>query len=222
MTAPLKNIVHNNTFWLSAERCMYWEDQQALIVSDLHLGKTGHFRKAGIAIPQAVFKEDLQRLWQQILFFNPKKLLITGDFSHSHNNKELELFARWRKDIPATDVILIKGNHDILEEDWYRDTDITVHSSYLVVDGFCFVHDPEELQTTKHKLQTTGYSFCGHVHPGVRISGAGKQSLSFSCFYFGKEHCVLPAFSKFSGYSFVEKRKGEDIFAIVNKELIRL
>lgn len=215
MTEPLKHIVHNNTFWLSAERCMYWEDQQALIVSDLHLGKTGHFRKAGIAVPQAVFKEDLQRLWQQILFFNPKKLIITGDFSHSHNNKELELFARWRNDMPATEVILIKGNHDILEEDWYVNTNITVYSSRFTVNGFSFVHDPEE-------RQTTGYSFCGHVHPGVRISGSGKQSLSFSCFYFGKEHCVLPAFSKFSGYSFVEKRKAEDIFAIVNKELIRL
>lgn len=201
---------------------MYWEEQQALIVSDLHLGKTGHFRKAGIAVPQAVFKEDLQRLWHQILFFNPKTLLITGDFSHSQNNRELELFARWRNDIPATEVILVKGNHDILEEDWYRNTGITVHSSQMTVDGFCFVHDPEELQTANSKPQTGSYTFCGHVHPGVRISGTGKQSLSFPCFYFGKEYCVLPAFSKFSGYSFIEKGKGEDVFAIVNKDLIRL
>jgi DNA ligase-associated metallophosphoesterase len=179
------------------------------------LGKTGHFRKAGIAIPPMVFKEDLQRLWQQILFFNPKTLLITGDFSHSYNNKELELFARWRNELSSTEVILVKGNHDILEEDWYRNTDIRIYSWQLTVNDFSFVHHPEE-------QPNSNYTFCGHVHPAVRITGAGKQSLSFPCFYFGKKQCILPAFSKFSGYSLIEKRKGEDVFAIVNKELIQL
>ena len=30
---------------------MFWEEEKALIVSDLHFGKTGHFRKSGIAVP---------------------------------------------------------------------------------------------------------------------------------------------------------------------------
>ena len=47
---------------LSPERCMFWEDQQTLILSDMHIGKTAHFRKAGIAVPQQVFQEDLQLL----------------------------------------------------------------------------------------------------------------------------------------------------------------
>lgn len=39
MQQPLKHIIHKNTFWLSAERCMYWEEEKALIVADLHLEK---------------------------------------------------------------------------------------------------------------------------------------------------------------------------------------
>jgi hypothetical protein len=36
-------------FWLSPERVIYWEDEKALILSDSHFGKTGHFRKSGRA-----------------------------------------------------------------------------------------------------------------------------------------------------------------------------
>ena len=55
---------------LSSDRSIYWEEEKALVVSDLHIGKTGHFRKAGIAVPQSVFKEDLQRLVSLIQYFN--------------------------------------------------------------------------------------------------------------------------------------------------------
>ena len=65
MNPPVLYQLCDQKLWLSAERCIFWEEQSALIVSDLHLGKTGHFRKAGIAVPQSVFKEDLQHL----LFF---------------------------------------------------------------------------------------------------------------------------------------------------------
>src|ERR1043166_9426044 len=98
MHAPLKHIIHNNTFWLSPERVLFWEEEKALIVSDLHFGKTGHFRKSGIGVPQLVFKEDLQRLLFQIQFFRAQQLIVVGDLFHSIAYKELELFSRWRND----------------------------------------------------------------------------------------------------------------------------
>jgi metallophosphoesterase superfamily enzyme len=54
-----------------------------LIVSDLHFGKTGHFRKSGIAVPQSVYKKDLQRLFHQVQYFQPRKLIVVGDLFHS-------------------------------------------------------------------------------------------------------------------------------------------
>src|ERR1044071_4937447 len=101
MQNPLRHIIYNNTFWISPDRCLYWEDQNALIVADLHLGKTGHFRGAGIAVPQGVYKHDLQRLIAQLLFFKADRVIIVGDFTHSVANKELELFKRWRADFPS-------------------------------------------------------------------------------------------------------------------------
>jgi metallophosphoesterase superfamily enzyme len=44
---------------LSAGRAIYWEEENALIVADLHVGKSAHFRKAGIAVPANIVQEDL-------------------------------------------------------------------------------------------------------------------------------------------------------------------
>jgi metallophosphoesterase superfamily enzyme len=115
MQAPVQHLLFGQTFWLSAQRCLFWEEQKALIVSDLHLGKTGHFRKAGIAVPQSVYKEDLQRLLDLLHHFNPDRLIVVGDLFHSVANKELELFQRWRLDFSGLKITLVKGNHDILK-----------------------------------------------------------------------------------------------------------
>ena len=41
---------------LTNKRAMYWAAQKALILSDLHVGKTAHFRKHGIPIPDEILK----------------------------------------------------------------------------------------------------------------------------------------------------------------------
>src|SRR5690606_17967071 len=73
--APILHTIHQQHFWLSAHRAAYWEEEKALILSDLHFGKTGHFRKSGIAVPQTVYKEDLQRLVELLLHFQPRQMI---------------------------------------------------------------------------------------------------------------------------------------------------
>ena len=143
MNQPLRHIIHNNNFWVSAQRCLFWEEENALILSDLHFGKTGHFRKAGIAVPQDVYKEDLQRLVSTIQHFRANQLIIVGDLFHSHLNKELEWFRRWRSDLSSLKIQLIKGNHDILHDQWYKDCGLDLHEDELNIRGFSFRHDLE-------------------------------------------------------------------------------
>lgn len=141
MAAPLHYIIQNNTFWLLPQKAIFWEEQKALIVSDLHLGKTGHFRKEGIAVPQGVYKEDLHRLFHVIQHYKPEQLIIAGDMFHSRMNREVDLFIRWRNDVSHLHIQLIKGNHDILLDGYYAASGIAVSQQYLHVDKFCFVHD---------------------------------------------------------------------------------
>ena len=99
MNSFLPYHILNNNFLLSANRTIFWEQEKALILSDLHIGKSGHFRKNGIGIPQNMLSEDMHRLFAEIQFFQPKKLIIVGDLFHSHSNKEHDLFLKWRNDL---------------------------------------------------------------------------------------------------------------------------
>ncbi|MBL7739545.1 MAG: ligase-associated DNA damage response endonuclease PdeM [Chitinophagaceae bacterium] len=217
MAGYFSHIINDEHLVISAERTLFWENESTLIVADLHIGKTGHFRKAGIGVPQQVYKDDLHRLLAQILFFKAERLVIAGDLTHSQANKEMDLFRKWRKDFATLDVQLIKGNHDILEDTWYRDADIVVSHHQLLLKKFLFVHD---VMTDTIAAQKGQYIFSGHLHPGIVLRGRGRQALRFPCFYFTKEFCVLPAFSRFTGAYLVEPKKGEQVFAVVEKEIV--
>jgi DNA ligase-associated metallophosphoesterase len=199
--------------WLSPHRCLYWEEERSLILSDLHFGKTGHFRKAGIAVPQSVYREDLLRLLSLIQYFQPRQLLIVGDLFHSRENKELDLFLRWRDDFPDLRFRLVMGNHDILRADWYEKAGIAISEGVLRAGEFAFVHDIED--ATSGDGAERPYYFSGHLHPGIRVSGMGKQSLQFPCFYFGGEYAILPAFGRFTGTVSIEPGAASNVFAIL-------
>jgi DNA ligase-associated metallophosphoesterase len=186
----------------------------------MHLGKIGHFRAAGIPVPNGVNKADLQRLVAQLFLFKADRVIIVGDLTHSEFNNELSLFKKWRNDFPLFRFDLVKGNHDILEDDWYRETSIEVHEKELVIDGFCFRHEFSTDDLLK-PADNASFVFSGHVHPGIRMSGRGRQELRLPCFYFTEGHCILPAFSKFTGTYKVEPKKGDVVYAITGTELIK-
>ena len=171
MQPPLAHKILDQQLWLTSDRTMFWEEEKSLIVSDLHFGKTGHFRKAGIPVPAFVYKEDLQRLVAQIQHFQPRQLIIVGDMFHSHANKELELFLKWRDDLAGVDMHLVRGNHDILKQEWYVKAGITISPSLLSMNRFRFVHDISDPTVSFEEETASGpapYFFSGHLHPGIR------------------------------------------------------
>jgi DNA ligase-associated metallophosphoesterase len=215
MQAPVLYKLHQQQLWLTAQRSVFWEEQKALIVSDLHFGKTGHFRKSGIPVPQTIYKEDLQRLVMLLDYFKPEQVIVVGDFFHSHANTELDWFKKWRHDLSHIKIILVKGNHDILKDDWYEEASIELIEKELLIYPFLFTHD----KCTDRK---DVYTFCGHIHPGIYLHGPGKQGIRLPCFYFAKHHCVLPAFSRFTGTALIEPERNENIFAIVENKLVQM
>ncbi|MEO5649357.1 MAG: ligase-associated DNA damage response endonuclease PdeM [Ginsengibacter sp.] len=219
MTAPLPFLFQQQTLWLSSSRCIFWEEEKALILSDLHFGKSGHFRKSGIGIPQNIYKEDLHRLFNQIQFFKPSVLIIAGDMFHSHANKEIDFFLKWRNDIPEVRIFLIKGNHDILPIPFYKEANIETFEKELIIKNFCFTHD---ITTSNGEQNDLLFTFSGHIHPGIRVEGMGKQSLQLPCFYFGKKYAVLPAFSLFTGLSKITPLKTDNVFALVEGRVIKI
>ena len=126
---------------LLPQKAILWKEKRILIVADLHVGKVGHFRKAGIAIPKLMEQEELAILSDLIHEHGPEKVIFLGDLFHSEHNNDWNWLELWRNLFPGIEMILIRGNHDILHPEYY------IKSDFLVVDTlsmspFLFTHEP--------------------------------------------------------------------------------
>ncbi|MFY8004489.1 MAG: ligase-associated DNA damage response endonuclease PdeM [Chitinophagaceae bacterium] len=212
----MKTNIKNEELTLVAEKAIFWEKEKIMIISDLHIGKVTHFRKAGIPIPTQLIDDNLQRLNELLKYFNPEKVIITGDLFHSNSNSEHEIFAEWLLNWDRIEWILVKGNHDIINEQWLLNKGFTIHKHALFKQPFVFVHDTQTMQELAiPQMEEIPYVLAGHVHPGYIVKGPGKQTMRFPCFYFGKEAGLLPSFGSFTGMAAVKKKKGDQIFVIL-------
>src|SRR5215217_4177698 len=187
---------------LNKGRAVYWAREKILIVSDLHIGKSAHFRKSGIQVPNTVGLTDLQRLTALINEYNPDTLLITGDMFHNNINSDANAFQEWRKTYTGLGVVLVMGNHDSLRNEDYEALGIKVYSKELLIKPFRFIHD-------KPKIVDEYYNITGHIHPGVVIYGRARQQLKFPCFYFADKCLIMPAFSLFTGLKILHPEPGD-------------
>ncbi len=198
---------------LDKEKAVYWAAQEMLIISDLHLGKSAHFRQFGIQVPSTIGITDLQRLTGLLEHYHAGILLITGDMFHHKMNSDIADFANWRKQFPLLKIWLVKGNHDALKTDEYAQLDIEVHEKELLYTPFRFIHD-------KPAVFDEYYNISGHIHPGVTIYGNARQQLKFPCFYFGKTCAILPAFSVFTGLRVLKPQEDDRFYAVTPKAVI--
>ena len=199
---------------LLPEKAIYWQDQQTLICADLHLGKAGHFRKAGVPIPGNVHWEDLGRLSLLLEAWQPRELLLLGDLFHSDINNEWTFFERWMEQYPRLKVVLVKGNHDILPNAAYEISNLSVVTAPLERGPYSFTHHP----TSTSNL----YNLAGHIHPSVALQGRGRQRISLPCFYFGLKGGILPAFGRFTGTARITPAPKEAVFGITQDRVIAL
>lgn len=198
---------------LSKEKAIYWAAKRMLIISDLHIGKSAHFRKHGLQVPDDVGHTDLQRLTRLMVEFSPETLLVTGDMFHNRINSDANAFMEWRKGYALLKVVLIKGNHDDLKNEDYEALNIEVHTKELLCFPFRFIHD-------KPKEFDEYYNISGHIHPGVVLYGKARQQLKFPCFYFSDTCAVLPAFSVFTGLFILKPEKGDRFYAVTPDKVI--
>ncbi|WP_113652701.1 ligase-associated DNA damage response endonuclease PdeM [Pedobacter namyangjuensis] len=201
---------------LDKERAIYFPAQKILAISDLHLGKAAHFRKAGVQVPSTLAQSDLQRLTTLFNHYQPSTLLINGDMFHHEINSDIDVFEKWKADYKNVNFLLVKGNHDHLHNNQYNDLGIEVHEPSFCARNFCFIHDA--IKCNEKDL----YPISGHVHPGISIIGKAKQRLKFPCFYFGNEHAVMPAFSAFTGLYLIKPKPQEQVFAITPNKVVKV
>lgn len=201
---------------LLPQKAIFWQQEKALIASDVHLGKSGHFRKAGIALPQDMAQEDLAVLSDLIHQYQPKKIYFLGDLFHSDMNNDWDWFVLWRQQFPKLEIMLVRGNHDIIQNNHYHDLDISTHD-YIKAGPFLMLHHP---LSPKELADAEGYVLCGHIHPGVRLTGKGRQAVTLPCFSFGNKQAILPSFGKFTGRVALNHQQSDKVFGVLSNKVI--
>lgn len=209
------NIKDQNLLLLP-EKALFWEEEKGLIISDVHLGKAGHFRKNGIALPQSSNDENLIKINSLVQSLNPYWILFLGDLFHSIRNKEWDTFKHWRDSHPSIEVILVMGNHELYPKAEYKMMGVNCFEEYIT-GPFLFVHEDDESNS-----KTDVFKISGHIHPSIRMKGKGRQSIRIPCFYFDDRKAILPAFGRLTGTHNVKPSKNAQIYGVLEHQILQI
>lgn len=198
---------------LTNQRAIFWKRENALILSDLHVGKTAHFRRHGIPMPHDILEKDLQRLETLIQYFKADQLIVVGDLFHAEVNCDMDKFKTWLNSFNSLKLLLIKGNHDVRSRHFLED--LNIESVFQWVNApFVFVHDSVD-------DSSDFFSISGHTHPGVLIKGKGRQKLKLPCYQVTQKQLILPAFSLFTGLNTHDSPKDAVHYAFTNSSIFK-
>jgi len=201
-------VIKGEELLLLSAKAVYWPSAKLLLAADLHLGKTTHFRKAGIAVPDQPATETLNRLKQTAELYDAEQIVIIGDLFHSDPNAEWQLFSEWHAKLNIP-IKLITGNHDKLLFASQPQTDTELCGDELIVPPFVFQHHPNETEDNR-----SYYRIAGHIHPGYSLRGKARQRLILPCFCVEEHQIILPAFGSFTGKEIIEPKAEARYFVI--------
>jgi uncharacterized protein len=179
---------------------LYWPDEGALIVSDLHLEKGSAFAVRGILMPPYDTAATLEALGSVIARYAVRMVIALGDNFHDGGGPA-RLAATDRAQLHelqrGRDWVWIAGNHDPDPGEGIGG----VFARALALGPLSFRHEPTEGGRDGCRGESFGEScgeISGHLHPAARIHRRGRTQTR-KCFATDGERLVMPAFGAFTG-----------------------
>ncbi|MCQ0091288.1 ligase-associated DNA damage response endonuclease PdeM [Roseovarius sp. M141] len=154
---------------------LFCPGESALILADLHLGKSERLaRRGGALLPPFETRDTLTRLHRVIQETRPEQLFLLGDVFDDDRSRDAltqDDQAFWKSITDATTCTILAGNHDPSAQAEALFGEITL----------------------RH-IAGEGPDISGHYHPKVRLKSATRQA-----FLVGQDHLILPAFGTYTG-----------------------
>jgi hypothetical protein len=186
--------------------CLKYKDM--LILGDLQLGYEEYLNRGGIMVPRFQTNDVIERI-EKILGENKdiRKILFNGDIKHEFgriSRQEWDAVERLLdKLIEKYEILMIKGNHDVLLEPILKKYEkIKLVDSYSV-DNLFILHGD------KISPDVAEVIIIGHEHPAVSFEE--KPGEKFKCFLKGKwrDHAliVMPSFNMLNEGTDLTKEK---------------
>jgi DNA ligase-associated metallophosphoesterase len=175
---------------------LYWPEESALIVSDLHLEKGSAFAVRGVLMPPYDTAATLEALAAVIARYAARIVVALGDNFHDGGGPA-RLAATDRARLHALqrgrDWVWIAGNHDPDPREGIGG----VFARALALGPLSFRHEPTAGGCTGTGCESSG-EISGHLHPAARINQRGRTQTR-KCFATDGERLVMPAFGAFTG-----------------------
>ncbi|MFB6200321.1 MAG: metallophosphoesterase, partial [Candidatus Nanohaloarchaea archaeon] len=185
---------------------LHHEEQQLLIISDLHLGLEGLMTSDGNYIPKNQLdrlKDDLEKAREQT---GAEKLVINGDLknefktSRYSETREITEFLKHAKKL-FEQVKPVKGNHDTFIETTVQKQGLNL-PEYRVIGKMLYTHGHKKIEELDVE-KSYDTVVIGHEHPALALKDEIGVKEKIPCLLHGetsegKNIIVLPAFSTFS------------------------
>lgn len=163
---------------------LWWAERNALIVSDLHLGKSERIaRRGGPLLPPFETQETLSRLELDIARTDAKTVICLGDsFDDAQASHRLEEAAKNRilRLQAGRKWIWIEGNHDPGPIGLTGE-----HLAEIRIGPLTFRHIA---------VASAMGEISGHYHPKISVKNQSRR-----CFLYDAARVILPAYGAYTG-----------------------
>ncbi|MFM2410260.1 MAG: ligase-associated damage response endonuclease PdeM [Pseudomonadota bacterium] len=176
-------------FLVAGDAALFWPEQHALLVADLHLEKASSYALAGQMLPPYDSRATMEELATQIEKTSARAVWCLGDNFHDDGGEarlESEAAGLLRSITEHLDWRWIVGNHDPgLAAHWGGQV-----MEEMTVDGILLRHEAEP--------QDRRPEISGHFHPKLRQVLRGRM-VSRRCFVRSETKMIMPAFGALTG-----------------------
>ena len=177
------------TFCATPDGALFWPEQRALLVADLHLEKASWFARFGQFLPPYDSHATLTALAAAVGRTGAKRLFCLGDSFH-------DSFGCERR--PASARALLTELTDRLDWTWIvgnHDPGFADHCGGRLADEVEIARIVLRHEAVRDDPRP---EMSGHYHPKLRLHLKGRQ-VSRRCFVVSATKVILPAFGSLTG-----------------------
>ena len=192
--------------WFSVrDRAAYLPGAGALVLADLHLGRS---RTANVELPLPEREVIQSRLSGLLETFEPETVVLGGDVCHSFSTIPrgvTKTFEGVREQVENAGAafVVVRGNHDVM-----LDSLADPVSETCLRDGTVVHHGHEHPDADAERYVV------GHDHPAIEIEGVRHH-----CFLWGEDVyrdgdvLVVPAFTELAAGTVINGARGQDTWS---------
>jgi DNA ligase-associated metallophosphoesterase len=179
----------NMNFFALADHALFWPEEKALLVADLHLEKASWYARHGQMLPPYDSRGNVERLAALVQQYDARTVYSLGDNYHdSAGEARLEPEAAQMLQVltARTRWIWITGNHDrALSALHGGDIAAAARLGHVLL-----CHEPE--------TDDPAPQICGHFHPKLRLNHRGRN-VARRCYTASEKLLIMPSFGNLTG-----------------------